>query len=527
MIDMGRQKGSLPHGWVEAFLGDIAIAINPGFPSGKHNKQGLGIPHLRPMNISSKGEIDLSDVKYVEVGNYDPLKEGDILFNNTNSPVLVGKTACIPKDTAWAYSNHMTKIRLPKEDVDSKCIALFLHHLFEEGFFQRHCNNHVNQASIGTSFLVERVKIPFPPLPEQHRIVSKIEELFTKLDAGTEDLKRAKAQLRRYRQAVLQTAVTGQLTYQWREKNIDKSKSADELLSNILDAHRNRWEQRELAKMRDGGKQSKGNEWKQKYRPPKEPDIDSLPELPHGWVWATAEQLASAEDRAMTDGPFGSNLKTEHYTNTGPRVIRLQNIGSCEFIDEKAHISNDRFLKLKKHAVYSGDIVVRSLGLPSPTACMIPDWVGDAIVKADCFRYKVAEPFVNPKYVMHALNSPSTQKRTETLVHGVGRPRLNLNEVKSIPLPLPPFQEQTTIADEVESRFSIMDEVSSIIDANLKRIKALRRSILRRAFQGKLIPQDPNDEPAEKLLEKISQSASKSIQSKRKRKSNGDTPNGK
>jgi len=145
--------------------------------------------------------------------------------------------------------------------------------------------------------------------------------------------------------------------------------------------------------------------------------------------------LAAHEERSITDGPFGSNLKTSHYTDSGPRVVRLQNIGDGVFIDEKAHISRERYQLLKDHAVYGGDLVIRALGTPAPRACKIPDSLGPAIVKADCIRFKVASEFISADYVLWALNSPPVQERTGKMIHGIGRPRLKLGEVKSIALP--------------------------------------------------------------------------------------------
>jgi type I restriction enzyme S subunit len=106
------EQSSLPQGWIWIRLEDISQKINPGFPSGKHNRNSQGIPHLRPMNINANGQIDLSDVKYVQFDDYDHLLKGDVLFNNTNSPELIGKTAYIKDNTNWAYSNHITRIRL-------------------------------------------------------------------------------------------------------------------------------------------------------------------------------------------------------------------------------------------------------------------------------------------------------------------------------------------------------------------------------------------------------------------------------
>jgi type I restriction enzyme S subunit len=198
----------------------------------------------------------------------------------------------------------------------------------------------------------------------------------------------------------------------------------------------------------------------------------------------------------------GSNLKTEHYRNEGRRVIRLQNIGDGEFKEEKAFISIEHSLKLSKHRAFPGDLVIATLGDNPPRSCVIPDFVGPAIVKADCIRYKVSSNVIST-FVNYTLNADPTRKRTTSKLHGVGRPRLNLTEIKSIEIPLPPFAEQEQIVSEVEQCLSIVSQLEAAVKANLKRAERLRQSILREAFAGRLVPQDPNDEPASILLDRI------------------------
>ena len=208
-----------------------------------------------------------------------------------------------------------------------------------------------------------------------------------------------------------------------------------------------------------------------------------LPQPSDGWTWTTVEQLAAPEPNSITDGPFGSNLKTEHYTSTGPRVIRLQNVGDGVFIDEEAHISGTHFERLRKHRVFAGDLVIAALGENPPRSCVIPESLGSAIVKADCIRFK-PHADVAAKYANFALNSEPVRKRTKNIVHGVGRPRLNLSEIKSIAIPLPPLAEQQRIVAEAERRLSVIDEAETVVTANLKRSARLQQSILRSTFSG-------------------------------------------
>ena len=342
------------------------------------------------------------------------------------------------------------------------------------------------------------LSIPIAPINEQILIAFKIEELFSRLDAGVEALRRAKAQLQRYRQSVLQAAVEGRLTAEWRAAH-PEVEPAEKLLAQISEERQYFSRHTERSKIPVKGERKK----RYKCRNPVLPNFGDLPELPENWTWATIDQISANEHNSITDGPFGSNLKTSHYTSKGPRVIRLQNIGRAEFIDEEAHISEDHFEKLKKHAVYPGDIVIATLGNPAPRACLIPDWVGDAMVKADCIRLKVAEGRISPLYVMYSLNSFPIQKRTEEVIHGVGRPRLNLGEIKNIVIPLPPYDEQIIISEKIDLSLSIASKINDSIEASVKHSEFLRQSILQRAFQGKLVPLDPSDEPASLLLERI------------------------
>lgn len=315
-----------------------------------------------------------------------------------------------------------------------------------------------------------------PPfsLAAQRAAVAEIEKQFTRLEAGVAALRRVQANLKRYRAAVLKAACEGRLVPTEAELHRQrKTKSAPletgaELLTRILAERRQNW-------------QGRGN-----YKEPAAPDTVKLPPLPEGWTWATVEQLAAPEPNSITDGPFGSNLKTEHYMASGPRVIRLQNIGDGVYVDEEAHITQAHFERLQKHRIFAGDVVIAGFGENPPRSCIIPESLGPAIVKADCIRFK-PHSSVLPKYMNAALNSDPVRKRTKGMVHGVGRPRLNLGEIKSIVLPLPPLAEQTRILAEVERRLSVVEELESVVSANLQRAVRLRQSILQKAFTGELV----------------------------------------
>jgi type I restriction enzyme S subunit len=236
-------------------------------------------------------------------------------------------------------------------------------------------------------------------------------------------------------------------------------------------------------------------------------DPSVLPSLPTSWCWVSLNDLASPEAHAITDGPFGSNLKTEHYTATGPRVIRLQNIGDGVFNDEYAHIAERHYEQLTRHSVQAADIVVAGLGETLPRACVIPDWVGPAIVKADCPRVRLDRSLALPDFVCLALNSSGVQRRTSTVIHGVGRPRLNLAEIRGIWLPLAPLREQHRLVEKIEELFSDLDAGVSALQRAKANLTRYRASVLKSAVEGRLTEEwrkeHPQAEDGQMLLDRI------------------------
>jgi type I restriction enzyme, S subunit len=199
----------LPRGWASAPVGEVVAEAQPGFPSGRHNSSGAGVPHLRPMNVSRDGLIDLSTLKFVERPDGQRITSGDVLFNNTNSPELVGKTAFFDRVGEWAYSNHMTRLR-PSAAIDGRFLAIQLHWLWISGAYVAVINNHVNQASVSTKTLLSRVEVVVPPLAEQRRIVATIEEQLSRLDAAGQALLSIRRRLSAMRLAALVRAMQRQ-----------------------------------------------------------------------------------------------------------------------------------------------------------------------------------------------------------------------------------------------------------------------------------------------------------------------------
>jgi type I restriction enzyme S subunit len=250
------------------------------------------------------------------------------------------------------------------------------------------------------SFL-KRSRFPLAPRGEQLRIVNKIEELFSGLDKSIESLKTAREQLKVYRQAVLKHAFEGKLSAGWRQAYKRTLKSQDHLRGLIQTE-------------RDARYQEQSHNWQKAVQCPessgkkdtklaKPRRLDTLHvnsvsrrDLPDGWGW----ELLGNLNTDVFDGPFGSSLKTSDYVDDGVRVIRLENIGSLRFIDDKvSYISEEKYELLKKHTVRAGDIIVASFVIDGIRLAILPETIDRAVNKADCFCLRLHGESVRADYV--------------------------------------------------------------------------------------------------------------------------------
>lgn len=208
--------------------------------------------------------------------------------------------------------------------------------------------------------------------------------------------------------------------------------------------------------------------------------------LPKGWVEAPVEEIVAHDGNSIADGPYGSKLKSSHYTGQGARVIRLSNIGRRQYLpSSEAFISMEYFEELRGHEVIKGDIVMAALGDPIGRCCEVPTEVLPAIVKADCFRIRLGSA-VAPNFFLYLMNSAVIATRFAEEAHGVGRLRINLSDLRQLRLPLPPLAEQKRIVAKLDA----LTAKSTRARTELARIETLvaryKQAVLGKAFSGEM-----------------------------------------
>lgn len=340
-----------------------------------------------------------------------------------------------------------------------------------------------------TQIGLRKVEIPIPPLETQQAIVNKIESLFDEIDEGIGRLKTAVQQIQQYRQSLLKNAFNGELTKEWRSKHADTLPSENELLAQIQ-ATREQHHAQQLADW-----QTAVSQWEQNGKEGKKPSKPKAPtqavkfeenfaDLPNGWGWIRLGNL----NLDIFDGPFGSNLKTKDYVDFGVRVIRLENIGYLKFITDKyAFITNEKYSTIQKHSIYSGDLIFSSFITDGIRVAIVPDNIGKAVNKSDCFCLRVLDNTILNKFLAYFLSTRSAYKQAELQIHGVGRPRINTTQLKNINIPLCSLAEQTQIVAILESKLTACDQLAAELAKQLKQAELLKQAVLKAAFSGNLL----------------------------------------
>jgi type I restriction enzyme, S subunit len=480
----GNEK-PLPSGWAITALSGIAeVEMGQSPPSSTYNTNGEGLPFFQ-------GKAEFGDLYPApEVWCSEPGKvacKDDILLS-VRAPVgptnLAPSKSCIGRGLAAISPHSGIEVR-------------FLLHAI------RRYATELDAQGTGTTFkavsgkVVRGFSLPVAPSAEQIRIVDKLDELLSDLDAGVKALEGVRTKLKQYRAAVLKAAVEGTLTAEWRNQH-PNTEPADKLLQRILTERRRRWDESQLQKFKAAGKEPPKN-WKLKYQGPVSVDVEALRALPSSWCWITL-------DNAIIEGPQNGVYYPSKGYGAGTAILRIDDFQNGWLRDTKqlkrvAAPSRD----VETYSLREGDLVLNRVNSMTHLGkcLLVPNSHHGVLFESNMMRAGLASE-VSRKWIELYLHSFVGRRRlTKNAKWAVNQASINQEDVKRTPVPLPPVAEQKKVVELVETQLSVIDHLESDLGAKLNSATALRQSILKSAFEGRLVPQDPSDEPATELLKRI------------------------
>jgi type I restriction enzyme S subunit len=459
----------LPGSWVRTTLGELGVEVQPGFASGVHNQSGNGVIHLRPMNITRDGKISIDDARFVDDQTDRRVQYGDVLFNNTNSPALTGKTALVTLQEPAAFSNHMTRLR-PPTDIDGKFFAAQLHWLWATGYFRSVLNNHVNQASVSSASLLE-TPLVIPPVAEQGRIVESLEDHLSGLDHFVLQIQTAVRLMAKLDQTVITRAVSGTLV--------------DHGGADI------RGEAGHLVEPMEQGR---------RRRPPKPTSYRHPVAFPDHWRQPLLGDIATRIE-------YGTSAKAsaDHNPDDDVAVLRMGNIRDGQISADNLKYLPSNHPDVRKLTLDDGDLLfnrTNSAELVGKSAVYRAK-LGRMTFASYLIRCKFGSD-VDPDWINLVINSTFGRRYISAVAtQQVGQANVNGSKLASMPMPLPSRSEQEAILAAVTEVRDKTHRLRRQAERMLQRAGLLRQALLRAAFEGVLVDQDPVDEPASKLLERI------------------------
>lgn len=468
--------------WSRTMLGAVANIVN-GFPfpsKGFNGKSGHPIIRIRDVTSGRtstyfKGEAP--EGFWVENGDVLVGMDGDF-----NIRLWEGGRALLNQRVCKIAVNHMVYDKT------------FLVHLLPA--YLSVINSATSSITVKhlSSRTIAQIPLPFPPLDEQKRIVSRLDSLQSHSRRAREALEKIPDLIEKFRQSVLAAAFRGDLTKEWREKNKGKIEPASELLKRIRIERRRKWEEEQLKKFKAAGKTPKDDSWKAKYKEPEPVDSDGLPELPEGWVWANSAEICEKVDAGST--PPANLMKSGAGDIPFIKVYNLCFDGRLDFTVNPTFVSHKTHAeKLGRSIVLPGDVLMNIVGPPLGKVSIVPDsypeWNHNQAIVS--FRPLA----LNNRILAYYLMSPLVLRKFNLDSQATaGQYNISVSGSRELAVPVPPPEEQKEIQLIVDKAYRLSSTILELARSSSNSYLTLDQSILGKAFRGELVPQGPNDQPS-------------------------------